>query len=298
VRAFGIVAATGVWVLCWLVAPAAWWLNERILDEEAFAASMQAVLRIEQVDTEITNRTTAQVMDDARGFVDRTVPLLSSQADALLDRVEPTVAGLVNKAVNSQPGERAMLGVATQAHNVFLAWLDADALGRPGLQADLDEGRATFDADLLVEGQSVTLGPVTIPLDALDLPGLTVPVPLPPDWMRTPINLLRSALLPAAIGIVLTGLALVALDRGRLRALAAASAITAAGCTVAIVLIRATWTLSGADSADWTLTRAIGELMVRPWITAYLWVIAGMLVLAVVGFVADRRRLVGGRPGA
>jgi hypothetical protein len=230
--------------------------------------------------------------------VDRTVPLLSSQADALLDRVEPTVAGLVNKAVNSQPGERAMLGVATQAHNVFLAWLDADALGRPGLQADLDEGRATFDADLLVEGQSVMLGPVTIPLDALDLPGLTVPVPLPPDWMRTPINLLRSALLPAVIGIVLTGLALVALDRGRVRALAAASAITAAGCAVAIVLIRASWTLSGADSADWTITRAIGELMVRPWITAYLWVIAGMLLLAVVGFVADRRRLVGGRPGA
>ena len=298
VRAVGTVAATGVWVLCWLMAPASWWLNERILDEAAFAASMQEVLQIEQVDTEITNRTTAQVLDDARAFVDRTVPLLSGQADTLLDRAEPAVAGLVNKAVNSQPGERAMLGLATQAHNIFLAWLDEDALGRPGLQADLDEGRATFDVDLLVAGQSATLGPVTIPLDALDLPGLTVPVPLPPDWMRVPINLLRSALLPAVIGIALAGIALIALDRGRVRALATASAITATGCAGAILLIRTSWTLSGADSADWTITRAIGELMVRPWITAYVWVIVGMVALAALGFVADRHRLVGRRPGA
>ncbi len=168
----------------------------------------------------------------------------------------------------------------------------------PGLQADLDEGRATFDVDLLVAGQSATLGPVTIPLDALDLPGLTVPVPLPPDWMRVPINLLRSALLPAVIGIALTGIALIALDRGRVRALATASAITAAGCAGTILLIRTSWTLSGADSADWTITRAIGELMVRPWITAYVWVIVGMVALAALGFVADRHRLVGRRPGA
>ena len=54
---------------------------------------------------------------------------------------------LLDQAIAHGAGEttavevRAMLGLATQAHNIFLAWLDEDALGRPGLQADLDEGR-------------------------------------------------------------------------------------------------------------------------------------------------------------
>ena len=291
-RVLGILLAALVWICGWLIAPASWWLNERILDEQAFAASMQQVLEIEDVDAQITDRATAQVMDDARAFVDRTVPFLSDQAGFLLDRAEPTVSGLVNKAVNSQPGERAMLGVAVEVHNTFLAWLDEDTLGRPGLQADLREGQATFDIDQLLADQTVQVGPLEIPLDALDLPGLQVPVPLPPDWMRLPINLVRGALLPALIGIALAGAALVALDRGRTRALAVVSGMTAVMCGVTILFIRASWTLSGADSADWTITRAIGELMVRPWITAYLWVIAGMLLLAVGGLLWDRRRLV------
>ncbi|MGB3015546.1 MAG: hypothetical protein WBB41_13055, partial [Candidatus Nanopelagicales bacterium] len=74
-RIFGILLAALVWISCWLIAPASWWLNETILDEQAFAASMQEVLQIEDVDTQITNRATAQVMADARAFVDRTVPL-------------------------------------------------------------------------------------------------------------------------------------------------------------------------------------------------------------------------------
>lgn len=290
-RALGIVVATLVWITCWLIAPASWWLNERILDEQAFAASMKQVLEIENVDQEITDRATAQVMDDARAFVDRTVPFLSGQTDFLLDRAEPTVSGVVNKAVNSQPGEKAMLAMATQAHNVFLAWLEEDSLGQPGLEADLGEGQARFDLDELLAGQSVGIGPVTVPLDALDLPGLSVPVPLPPDWMRVPLNLLRSALLPALLGIVASAVALVLLDRRRLRALAIAGALTAALCGVTALLVDASWTLSGADSADWTLTRALAELMLQPLLTAYAWVIAGMVGIAVGGLLWDRYRL-------
>ena len=291
-RVLGILLAALVWISCWLIAPASWWLNETILDEQAFAASMQEVLQIEDVDTEITNRATAQVMADARAFVDRTVPLFSTQADALLDRAEPTIQGLVNQAVNSQPGERVMLGLAAEVHNTFLAWLDEDTLGRPGLQADLSQGRAVLDVDELLAGQTVQLGPLVIPLDALNLPGLQVPVPLPPDWMRLPVNLLRSAFVPAVIGIVVAAGALIALDRGRTRALAVVSGLTAVVCAIAVVVIQSSWTLTGADYAQWTITRAIGELMVRLWVTAYLYVVGGMLFVTIGGLLWDRHRLV------
>jgi hypothetical protein len=292
VRAIGIVAATFLWLLCWLIAPASWWFNAKILDEQAFRSSMQQVLQIEEVDTQITDRATAQVMDDARDFVQRTVPLLAGQAEFLLVRAQPTVSGLVNKAVNSQPGEKVMLGLATQVHNAFLAWLEEDTLGRPGLQADLDDGQARFDVDELLTGQTLALGPVEIPLDALDLPGIGVPVPLPPDWMRTPLQLLRSALLPAVIGIAIAAGALVWLDRGRLHALGIASGVTALVVGGTALILQSTWSLSGADSVDWTITRAIGELLVRPWITAYVWVVVGMVVIAVSALAWDRYRMV------
>jgi hypothetical protein len=186
-----------------------------------------------------------------------------------------------------------MLGVATQAHNAFLAWLDGDALGQPGLSADLDTGQARIDLDEMLAGEVVSVGPIEIPLDALDLPGLNVPVPLPPDWMRVPLNIVRAAFLPALLGIAASGVTLVLLGRPRLRLLAIASGITAALCAVTALLIRSTWTLSGADSADWTITRAIGELMVKPWITAYVWVIVAMAVIAVGALLWDRYRVVG-----
>ena len=285
VRIFGILLAALVWISCWLIAPASWWLNETILDEQAFAASMQEVLQIEDVDTQITNRATAQVMADARAFVDRTVPLFAAQADALLDRAEPTVQGLVNQAVNSQPGERVMLGLAAEVHNTFLAWLDEDTFGRPGLQADLSQGRAVLDVDELLAGQSVNVGPLVIPLDALDLPGLQVPVPLPPDWMRLPVNLLRSAFVPAVVGIVVAGAALLCLRSrpdprtGRRRGRHRHHVRNRSRGAPVIV------DLTGADSAQWTITRAIGELMVRPWITAYLYVIGAMLLITIGGLV-------------
>ncbi|HRY10874.1 MAG TPA: hypothetical protein P5544_12960 [Candidatus Nanopelagicales bacterium] len=297
-KAVGTVAATAVWVCCWLIAPASWWLNERILDEQWFETAMIKVLQIEDVDREITDRATAQVMQDARTFVAENVPFLSTPADALLERAEPTVSGVVNSAVNSQPGQKMMLGVATQAHNAFLAWLDGDSLGQPGLSADLDTGEARIDLDEMLAGEVVQVGPLDIPLDALDLPGLNVPVPLPPDWMRAPLNFVRAAFLPALVGIAVSAVALVLLDRPRLRLLAVASGLTALVCGVTAALIQSTWTLSGADSADWTITRAIGELMVRPWITAYVWVIVAMIVIAVGAVVWDRYRMVASRPAA
>ena len=287
-RPLGIVVATLVWLTAWLVAPASWWLNERILDEQAFVTTMQQVLQIEDVDAAITDRATAQVMDEARAFVDRTAPFLSGQADFLLDRAQPTVSGLVNSAVNSQPGERAMLAMASQMHNAFVAWLEQDTLGRPGLQADLDEGRARFDLDDLLAGQSVSLGPLTVPLDAVDLPGLSVPVPLPPDWMRVPLTLVRDALLPAALAIVVCGVLLVVLDRGRTRALAVAAAITALVVGGAALVIRASWTLAGGEGADWTVARAVGDLLVAPWIDAYVFVLVLMIALLAGSLVADR----------
>ncbi|MCB0898593.1 MAG: hypothetical protein H6528_00165 [Actinobacteria bacterium] len=297
-KAVGTVAATAVWVCCWLIAPASRWLNERILDEQWFETAMIKVLQIEDVDREITDRATAQVMQDARTFVAENVPFLSTPADALLERAEPTVSGVVNSAVNSQPGQKMMLGVATQAHNAFLAWLDGDSLGQPGLSADLDTGEARIDLDEMLVGEVVQVGPLDIPLDALDLPGLNVPVPLPPDWMRAPLNFVRAAFLPALVGIAVSAVALVLLDRPRLRLLAVASGLTALVCGVTAALIQSTWTLSGADSADWTITRAIGELMVRPWITAYVWVIVAMIVIAVGAVVWDRYRMVASRPAA
>ena len=284
----GIVTATLVWIACWLIAPASWWLNERILDEQAFRATMTEILQIENVDAEITDRATAQVMQDARTWVADTVPLFATQADFLLDRAEPTVAGLVNGAVNSQPGERAMLGMATQIHNVFVAWLEQDSLGHPGLQADLGQGEANFDLDELLAGETVSLGPVEVPLDALDLPGLSVPVPLPPDWMRTPLVLVRDALLPSVLVMAASAVALVALDRGRTRALAVASGVTAVILAGAALLLKSTWTVSGADSADWTITRAVGELLVAPWITAYVVVGAALAGLCVISLIVDR----------
>ena len=297
-KAVGTVAATAVWVCCWLIAPASRWLNERILDEQWFETAMIKVLQIEDVDREITDRATAQVMQDARTFVAENVPFLSTPADALLERAEPTVSGVVNSAVNSQPGQKMMLGVATQAHNAFLAWLDGDSLGQPGLSADLDTGEARIDLDEMLVGEVVQVGPLDIPLDALDLPGLNVPVPLPPDWMRAPLNFVRAAFLPALVGIAVSAVALVLLERPRLRLLAVASGLTALVCGVTAALIQSTWTLSGADSADWTITRAIGELMVRPWITAYVWVIVAMIVIAVGAVVWDRYRMVASRPAA
>ena len=287
-RAVGIVTATLVWMACWLIAPASWWLNEKILDEQAFRATMTEILQIENVDAEITDRATAQVMQDARTWVADTVPLVASQADFLLDAAEPTVAGLVNGAVNSQPGERAMLGMATQVHNVFVAWLEQDSLGQPGLQADLGQGEASFDLDELLAGETVSLGPVEVPLDALDLPGLSVPVPLPPDWMRTPLVLVRDALLPSILVMVASAVALVALDRGRTRALAVASGVTAVIVAGAALLLKSTWTVSGADSADWTITRAVGQLLVAPWITAYVVVGAALAGLCVISLIVDR----------
>lgn len=284
----GIVTATLVWIACWLIAPASWWLNEKILDEQAFRATMTEILQIENVDAEITDRATAQVMQDARTWVADTVPLFATQADFLLDRAEPTVAGLVNGAVNSQPGERAMLGMATQIHNVFVAWLEQDSLGQPGLQADLGQGEANFDLDELLAGETVSLGPVEVPLDALDLPGLSVPVPLPPDWMRTPLVLVRDALLPSILVMAASAVALVALDRGRTRALAVASGVTAVILAGAALLLKSTWTVSGADSADWTITRAVGELLVAPWITAYVVVGAALAGLCVISLIVDR----------
>jgi len=284
----GIVTATLVWIACWLIAPASWWLNERILDEQAFRATMTEILQIENVDAEITDRATAQVMQDARTWVADTVPLFATQADFLLDRAEPTVAGLVNGAVNSQPGERAMLGMATQIHNVFVAWLEQDSLGQPGLQADLGQGEANFDLDELLAGETVSLGPVEVPLDALDLPGLSVPVPLPPDWMRTPLVLVRDALLPSVLVMAASAVALVALDRGRTRALAVASGVTAVILAGAALLLKSTWTVSGADSADWTITRAVGELLVAPCITAYVVVGAALAGLCVISLIVDR----------
>lgn len=286
-KAFGIVAATLAWIACWLIAPASWWLNEKILDEQAFQESMTKVLQIENVDTVITDRATAQVLDDARSFVDRTAPVFSAQADFLLDAAQPTVSGLVNKAVNSQPGERAMLAMSAQMHNAFVAWLEEDTLGRPGLEADLNEGEARFDLDDLLTGQSLSLGPLSVPLDALDLPGLSVPFPLPPDWMRTPLTLLRDALVPALIAIVLCGAGLVLLERGRTRALAVASGVTAVIVAVAALVICSGWTLSGGDDPEWTITRAIGELLVAPWITAYVVVAVGLALLCALSLVAD-----------
>ena len=287
-RAVGIVTATLVWIACWLIAPASWWLNEKILDEQAFRATMTEILQIENVDAEITDRATAQVMQDARTWVAETVPLFATQADFLLDRAEPTVAGLVNGAVNSQPGERVMLGMATQIHNVFVAWLEQDSLGQPGLQADLGQGEASFDLDELLAGETVTLGPVEVPLDALDLPGLSVPVPLPPDWMRTPLVLVRDALLPSILVMAGSAVALVALDRGRTRALAVASGVTAVIVAGAALLLKSTWTVSGADSADWTITRAVSQLLVAPWISAYVVVGAALAGLCVISLIVDR----------
>jgi hypothetical protein len=288
VRAFGIVVATLAWIACWLVAPASWWLNEKILDEQTFRATMLQVLQIENVDTEITTRATAQVMQDARSWVDNTVPVFSSQADFLLDKAQPTVSSVINRAVNSQPGEKAMLGVATSVHTVFVGWLNEDTLGQPGLDADLAEGQAHFDFDELMAGETVSLGPFDIPLDALDLPGISVPVPLPPDWMRVPLTLVRDALIPATIGIVLCAVGLVLLDRGRTRALGVAAGVTALVTGGAALLLQSTWSLSGADSVDWTISRAVGQLMVQPWITAYVVVVAAMVGLAVVSLIVDR----------
>lgn len=284
----GIVGATLVWLACWLIAPASWWLNEKILDEQAFQATMAQVLQIEDVDTEITDRATAQVMDDARNWVSNTVPLFSSQADFLLDRAQPTVSGVVNKAVNSQPGERAMLGMANGVHAVFVGWLNEDSLGQPGLEADLGQGQARFDFDELMAGETVSLGPFDIPLDALNLPGISVPVPLPPDWMRVPLTLVRDALVPSIIGIAVMGVLLVWLERGRTRALAVACGVTALATGVAALLLQSSWSVSGADSADFTITRAIGHLMVQPWITAYVVVVAMMVAGVVVSLIVDR----------
>ena len=116
--------------------------------------------------------------------------------------------------------------------------------------------------------------------------------------MRAPLNFVRAAFLPALVGIAVSAVALVLLDRPRLRLLAVASGLTALVCGVTAALIQSTWTLSGADSADWTITRAIGELMVRPWITAYVWVIVAMIVIAVGAVVWDRYRMVASRPAA
>lgn len=108
-----------------------------------------------------------------------------------------------------------MLAVSRQAHGVFLAWLNHDSLGPPGLQADLATGQARLDLDELLVGQHIGIGPLQVPMDGLDLPGLGVPVPLPPDWLRIPLTWLRAAPLPALIGIALAAAAMLTLERPR-----------------------------------------------------------------------------------
>lgn len=294
----GTVCAVLVWIACWLIAPASWWFTTQVLDETAFTATMQRALLTEDLDGQITARATSQVIDQTRRFVHDTLPMVSAGVDALLERAEPAVTELVGSAVSSEPGERAMLGVSRQAHAAFLAWLDEDSLGRPGLQADLGAGEARFDLDELLTGQHIGVGPLQVPLDALDLPGLAVPVPLPPDWMRIPLTLLRSSLIPALVGIALSAAALVALDRPRLRALAVASGTTAVLCGAAIMFARISWRLSGADSVDWPIARALGALLVDPLLATYAWVAAAMAALTVVALLWDRRRLVDARASA
>ena len=297
-RGLAITAAAVVWILSWLLAPASWWLNERALDEQWFAGAMTRVLEIDDVDREITDRATAQVLDSTRDYLSRYVPFLASQTDALLDMAQPTVTAVVGGAVNSQPGQKATLALTVEVHNAFLGWLDHDTLGRPGLEADLASGHARFDLDDLLAGHTVNLGPVEIPLGALDLPGLTVPVPLPPDWLRTPINLTRAAFWPAVIGIAASAAALLVLDRRRPRALGIACAVTALGCGASALLLQSTWAVSGADSADWTLTRFLAEMLIRPLLTAYFWSFMAMTLSAVGTLWWHRRRLVPGRPSA
>ena len=64
------------------------------------------VLQIEDVDREITDRATAQVMQDARTFVAENVPFLSTPADALLERAEPTVSGWSTAPSTHSPARR------------------------------------------------------------------------------------------------------------------------------------------------------------------------------------------------
>lgn len=144
---------------------------------------MLNVLLTDDVDRRIAARASSQVIEQTRRFVHDAAPAFAAGADALIDQAEPVVTELVGKAVNSQPGEGAMLAVSRQAHGVFLAWLNHDSLGPPGLQADLATGQARLDLDELLVGQHIGIGPLQVPMDGLDLPGLGVPVPLPPDWL-------------------------------------------------------------------------------------------------------------------
>lgn len=191
-----------------------------------------------------------------------------------------------------------MLAVSRQAHGVFLAWLNHDSLGPPGLQADLASGQARLDLDELLAGQQFGIGPLQVPMAGLDLPGLAVPVPLPPDWLRNPLTWLRAALLPALIGIALAAAAMLTLDRPRLRTLGVASASTAVVCGGAALTGRIFWRTSGAESADWQVTRAMTALLVDPLLTAYAWVGAAMFVVTAIALVRGRHHLVDAQPPA
>ncbi|HQR78756.1 MAG TPA: hypothetical protein PLT68_00905 [Actinomycetota bacterium] len=297
-RTLGALAAALVWTACWLILPASWWFNTRILDEDAFTGTMRQALLNDGVQQQITARATSQVIDQTRRFLHTTLPAVSVGTDALLVQAEPVVTGLVGEAVASKPGEQAMLATSRQAHAFFLAWLDQDSLGQPGLRTDLGEGTARFDLDELLTGQHISIGPLQVPLDVLDLPGLDVPVPMPPDWMRIPLTVLRWAWIPALTGIALSTAALLALGPRRLRGLAIASGSTAVLCAGSVVFAQNFPALSGSGSSDAGITIGVLTPLVQPLLTAYAWLTAAMAMVAVLAWLGDRHRLVGNRPPA
>jgi hypothetical protein len=99
------------------------------------------------------------------------------------------------------------------------------------VQADFGKDRVERDADELVAGQGFSVGPSDIAFDSLDLPTLSAPIALPPDWMRAPLQAVRDALVSALLTAAACAALLIGLERGRLRALAAASVTAAAACT-------------------------------------------------------------------
>jgi hypothetical protein len=285
-----LVVAGVIWTLAWLVVPTSWWVQAHVLDADAFEATVEHALQVEDVDTDITNRITAEAVEATKQFVAQTFPQFAGHATAMFDLAGTTIAGLVNAGVNSPTGERVLVSMAAGMHEVFVAWVDEAPVGRPGLQADFDEGRVELDVDEFVAGEDFSVGPFDVAFDNLDLPVLSVPIALPPEWMRAPVQVARDALLPALLGVTLSGALLVGLGRGSLRAVAAASLSAAAACAVALGVIAVSWRASSAS--DWAITRELTTLLVRPWVVAYVWVIAGMLLVAVAGWAWDRRRMV------
>lgn len=280
-----------VWTLAWLIVPTSWWVQARVLDADAFQATVERALQVEDVDTDITNRITAEAVEATKQFVAKTFPQFSGQATAMLDLAGPTIAALVNSGVNSPTGERVLVSMAGGMHDVFVAWVDEQPVGRPGLQADFEDGRVELDVDELMAGENFSVGPLNVAFDRMDLPVLSVPIMLPPEWMRAPVQAVRDALVPALLAAALSATLLVGLGRGSLRAITAASVSAAAACGVAVGVIAVSWRASAAS--DWTITRELVALLVRPWVVAYLWVIVALLLVAAAGWALDRRRMVG-----